>query len=117
MVYAMKKLTGFPKNRVVGMAGVLDSSRFRYFVAEEVGCSIDDVHAVVLGGHGDDMVPVARFCSVGGVPLDKLIKPDRLEAMIDAHPRAAAARLSRCSRPAVLSTRPRPAPSPWPRAT
>ncbi len=82
MVYAMKKLTGFPKNRVVGMAGVLDSSRFRYFVAEEVGCSIDDVHAVVLGGHGDDMVPVARFCSVGGVPLDKLIKPDRLEAII-----------------------------------
>jgi malate dehydrogenase len=82
MVYAMKKLTGFPKNRVVGMAGVLDSSRFRFFVAEEVGCSIDDVHAVVLGGHGDDMVPVARFCSVGGVPLDKLIKPDRLEAII-----------------------------------
>ncbi len=82
MVYAMKKLTGFPKNRVVGMAGVLDSSRFRYFVAEEVGCSIEDVHAVVLGGHGDDMVPVARFCSVGGVPLDRLIKPDKLEAII-----------------------------------
>ncbi|MHB8417890.1 MAG: malate dehydrogenase [Myxococcales bacterium] len=82
MVYAMKKLTGFPSSRVVGMAGVLDSSRFRYFVSEEVGCSIDDVHAVVLGGHGDDMVPVARFCSVGGVPLDRLIKPDRLEAII-----------------------------------
>src|SRR5271170_903107 len=82
MVYAMKKLTGFPKNRVVGMAGVLDSSRFRYFVAEEVGCSIEDVHTVVLGGHGDDMVPVTRFCSVGGVPLDKLIKPDKLEAII-----------------------------------
>jgi malate dehydrogenase len=82
MVYAMKKLTGFPKHRVVGMAGILDSSRFRYFVAEEVGCSIDDVHAVVLGGHGDDMVPVARFCSVGGVPLDKLLKPDRLEAIV-----------------------------------
>jgi malate dehydrogenase len=83
MVYAMKKLTGFPKHRVVGMAGVLDSSRFRYFVADEIGCSIEDVHAVVLGGHGDDMVPVTRFCSVGGVPLDKLIKPDRLEAIID----------------------------------
>jgi malate dehydrogenase len=82
MVYAMKKLTGFPKHRVVGMAGILDSSRFRYFVAEEVGCSIDDVHAVVLGGHGDDMVPVARFCSVGGVPLDKLLKADRLEAIV-----------------------------------
>jgi malate dehydrogenase len=83
MVYAMKKLTGFPKHRVVGMAGVLDSSRFRYFVSAEIGCSIEDVHAVVLGGHGDDMVPVTRFCSVGGVPLDKLIKPDRLEAIID----------------------------------
>jgi malate dehydrogenase len=83
MVYAMKKLTGFPKQRVVGMAGVLDSSRFRYFVADEVGCSIQDVHAVVLGGHGDDMVPVARFCSVGGVPLDRLIKPERLAAIVD----------------------------------
>jgi malate dehydrogenase len=83
MVYAMKKLTGFPKHRVVGMAGVLDSSRFRYFVSAEVGCSIEDVYAVVLGGHGDDMVPVTRFCSVAGVPLDKLIKPDRLEAIID----------------------------------
>jgi malate dehydrogenase len=83
MVYAMKKLTGFPKQRVVGMAGVLDSSRFRYFVAEEVGCSIEDVHAVVLGGHGDDMVPVARFCSVGGVPLDRLIEPAKLAAIVD----------------------------------
>src|SRR5450432_3160683 len=83
MVYAMKKLTGFPKQRVVGMAGVLDSSRFRYFVADAVGCSIEDVHAVVLGGHGDDMVPVARFCSVGGVPLEQLIAPDKLTAIID----------------------------------
>jgi malate dehydrogenase len=83
MVYAMKKLTGFPKQRVVGMAGVLDSSRFRYFVADEVGCSIEDVHAVVLGGHGDDMVPVARFCSVGGVPLEQLIDPARLAAIVD----------------------------------
>ena len=83
MVYAMKKLTGFPKQQVVGMAGVLDSSRFRHFVAEEIGCSIEDVHAVVLGGHGDDMVPVTRFCSVGGVPLEKLIKADRLEAIVD----------------------------------
>jgi malate dehydrogenase len=82
MVYAMKKLTGFPKNRVVGMAGVLDSSSFRFFVSEEVGCSIEDVHAVVLGGHGDDMVPVPRFCSVGGIPLDRLLKPERLEAIV-----------------------------------
>src|SRR5450432_914872 len=64
MVYALKQLTGFPKKQVVGMAGVLDTSRFRYFVSQEVGCSIDDVHAIVLGGQGDDMVPVPRFCSV-----------------------------------------------------
>ncbi len=83
MVYAMKKLTGFPKTHVVGMAGILDSSRFRYFVSEEVGCSIEDVHAVVLGGHGDDMVPVARYCSVGGVPLDRLIAPEKLAKIID----------------------------------
>ncbi len=83
MVYAMKKLTGFPKERVVGMAGVLDSSRFRFFVAEAVGCSIEDVHAVVLGGHGDDMVPVARFCSVGGVPLDRVLSPEKLAAIVD----------------------------------
>ena len=83
MVYAMKQLTGFPKERVIGMAGVLDSSRFRYFVAKEVGCSIDDVHALVLGGHGDDMVPVTRFCSVGGVPLERLIPADRLAAIVD----------------------------------
>jgi malate dehydrogenase len=82
MVYALKQLTGFPKKQVVGMAGVLDSSRFRYFVAQEVGCSIDDVHAVVLGGHGDDMVPVPRFCSVAGVPLDRLISKEGLEAIV-----------------------------------
>ena len=57
MVYAMKKITGFPKNQVVGMAGVLDSARLRAFIAEEVGASVEDVHALVLGGHGDDMVP------------------------------------------------------------
>ena len=82
MVYAMKQLTGFPKSRVVGMAGILDSSRLRYFVAEELGCSIEDVHALVLGGHGDDMVPVTRYCSVGSVPLERLINPNRLEAIV-----------------------------------
>jgi malate dehydrogenase len=83
MVYAMKQITGFPKNMVVGMAGVLDTSRFRLFVAEELNVAIDDVHALVLGGHGDDMVPLTRFCSVAGIPLDKLIPADRLNAIVD----------------------------------
>ena len=83
MVYAMKQITGFAKNRVVGMAGVLDSSRFRLFVAEELGVSIQDVNALVLGGHGDDMVPLTRYCSVGGIPLDKLIPKDRLDAILE----------------------------------
>ncbi len=83
MVYAMKQITGFPKERVVGMAGVLDSSRFRLFVAEELNVSIEDVQCIVLGGHGDDMVPLTRFCSVAGIPLDKLIPADRLNAIID----------------------------------
>jgi malate dehydrogenase len=73
MVLAMKQLTGFPKERVFGQAGVLDSSRFRFFVAQELGVSVRDVHAVVLGGHGDTMVPLPRYCSVGGVPLRKLM--------------------------------------------
>jgi len=73
MVLAMKQLTGFPKERVFGQAGVLDSSRVRFFVAQELGVSVRDVHAVVLGGHGDTMVPLPRYCSVGGVPLRKLM--------------------------------------------
>src|SRR5947207_3834315 len=83
MVYAMKQITGFPKERVVGMAGVLDTSRFRLFVAEELNVSIQDVQALVLGGHGDDMVPVTRMCSVGGIPLEKLISKERLAAIVD----------------------------------
>ena len=83
MVYAMKQITGFPKERVVGMAGVLDSSRFRLFVAEELNVSIEDVSCIVLGGHGDDMVPLTRFCSVAGISLDKLIAQDRLNAIIE----------------------------------
>ena len=83
MVYAMKQITGFPKERVVGMAGVLDTSRFRLFVAEELNVSIEDVHAIVLGGHGDDMVPLTRLCSVAGIPLERLIKKDRLDAIVD----------------------------------
>lgn len=81
MVTTMKKVTGFAKNMVVGQAGVLDSSRYRTFVALELGVSVQSVSAIVLGGHGDDMVPVRSLCHVGGVPIDKLIPADRLEAI------------------------------------
>ena len=83
MVYAFEKITGFPKNRVVGMAGVLDSGRFRYFVAEKLNVSVEDVTAFVLGGHGDDMVPVVPLCSVGGIPLTQLMKKEDINAIAD----------------------------------
>src|SRR4051794_26728294 len=82
MVFALQKITGFAKNQVVGMAGVLDSSRFKCFVAEAVGCSIRDVEALVLGGHGDDMVPLIRTATVGGVPLTQLLPKEKLDAII-----------------------------------
>ena len=81
MVYNLARITGFPKNRVVGMAGVLDSSRFRYFVAEKLDVSVEDVNAFVLGGHGDDMVPVVPFCNVGGIPLRQLMEEDDIQAI------------------------------------
>jgi malate dehydrogenase len=83
MVFALQKISGLPKNMVVGMAGVLDTSRFKCFVAEALGCSIRDVEALVLGGHGDDMVPLVRHSTVGGVPLTQLIAKDKLDAIID----------------------------------
>ncbi len=81
MVYTMAKITGRPKTPVVGMAGVLDSSRFRFFVAERLGVSVADVTAFVLGGHGDDMVPVVPFCSVGGIPLTQLLSQSEIDAI------------------------------------
>jgi malate dehydrogenase len=81
MVTAMKRLTGFPKQRVVGQAGVLDSARYRTFVAMELDVSVSSVSAIVLGGHGDDMVPVRSLCHVGGVPVEKLISGARLDAI------------------------------------
>jgi len=83
MVFALQKITGFKKNMVVGMAGVLDTSRFKCFVAEALGCSIADVEALVLGGHGDDMVPVLRTATVGGVPLTSLLPKEKLDAIVD----------------------------------
>jgi len=83
MVYTFKEVSGFPKNRVVGMAGVLDSTRFRSFVAWELGVSVSDVTALVLGGHGDTMVPLVRYCTVSGIPVEKLISAERIEAIVE----------------------------------
>jgi malate dehydrogenase len=82
MVYTMQKITGFPTNKVIGMAGVLDSSRFRTFVALELGVSVEDVTALVLGGHGDDMVPLPRYCTVNGIPLPDLLSQEKIDAII-----------------------------------
>ena len=83
MCHVAKAVSGFPKERVVGMAGILDTSRLRYFISLELGVSAKDISALVLGGHGDSMVPLIRYCSIGGVPVTKLIAPDRLAAIIE----------------------------------
>ena len=82
MVQLAYKVSGFPKQRVVGMAGVLDTARFRTFIAQELNVSVRDVQAFVLGGHGDTMVPLARLSSVAGVPLPQLIAPERLAQIV-----------------------------------
>lgn len=78
MVYVMQKLTGFKPNKVVGMAGVLDSARFQHFLAEKLGVSVKDVDTFVLGGHGDTMVPMVRYTTVKGIPLPELVKMKKL---------------------------------------
>ena len=83
MVYAFYKTSGFSKNMVVGMAGALDSARFRTFIAMEVGCSVQDVTCMVLGGHGDTMVPITRLGTIGGVPIESLVSPDKLEKIVN----------------------------------
>jgi malate dehydrogenase len=88
MVWALQKASGLPRNMVVGMAGVLDASRFRHFLASELQVSVEDVSAFVLGGHGDDMVPLVRYSTVAGIPLPDLVrmgwlKQDRLDAMVE----------------------------------
>jgi malate dehydrogenase len=82
MAQAAFKVSGFPKNRVLGMAGVLDSARMSSFVATECKVSVENVHSFVLGGHGDDMVPLARYSTVAGIPLPELLPKDKLEAII-----------------------------------
>jgi malate dehydrogenase len=83
MVYTFKEISGFPKERVVGMAGVLDSARFRAFVAWELGVSVEDVTALVLGGHGDTMVPLVRYCTVAGVPVSQLLPKAKIDAIVE----------------------------------
>jgi malate dehydrogenase len=82
MVYELKKVTGFSGKKVVGMAGVLDSARFQLFIARELGVSVKDVRPMVLGGHGDTMVPVTSACTVNGVPVPQLIAADKLAAIV-----------------------------------
>lgn len=88
MVWALQKSCGLPRHMVVGMAGVLDSARFRYFLADEFDVSVEDVSAFVLGGHGDDMVPLVRYSTVAGIPLPDLVEmgwtsQDRIDAIVD----------------------------------
>ncbi|MBX7158019.1 MAG: malate dehydrogenase [Verrucomicrobiae bacterium] len=83
MTYLAAARTGFPKNKVMGMAGVLDSARFRCFIAMELGVSQRDVEAMVLGGHGDDMVPLARYSTVSGISIEALLPKEKIDAMID----------------------------------
>src|SRR3954466_4165999 len=83
MVYEMKKVSGLPAKRVVGMAGVLDSARMTLFLARELGVSSKDVRAMVLGGHGDTMVPVTSYCTINGIPVSQLIAADKLAAIVD----------------------------------
>jgi malate dehydrogenase len=82
MVYEMKKVSGLPKERVIGMAGVLDSSRMQLFLARELGVNVSDVQAMVLGGHGDTMVPVMSYCTVSGVPIKTLVSKEKLDAIV-----------------------------------
>jgi malate dehydrogenase len=82
MTYVAYKTSGFPKERVIGQSGVLDTARFRSFIAMELGVSVEDIQGFVLGGHGDDMVPLVRYSYAGGIPLEKLIPADRLAEIV-----------------------------------
>jgi malate dehydrogenase len=83
MCEAARRVSGFPRNRVIGMAGILDSARMRSFIALELGVSVENTHAFVLGGHGDSMVPLARYSTVSGIPITKLMPRDRIDAIIE----------------------------------
>jgi malate dehydrogenase len=82
MVQNVYETSGFPRNRVFGMAGILDTARFRTFIAEELNVSVEDVQALVLGGHGDDMVPLVRYTSVGGIPITELMAEEKIDQLV-----------------------------------
>lgn len=82
MTYSAYEALGFPKNRVIGQSGVLDTARYCTFIAQELNVSVEDVRGFVLGGHGDDMVPLVRYSNVGGIPIEKLISAERIEAIV-----------------------------------
>ncbi|PQP91299.1 MULTISPECIES: malate dehydrogenase [Paenibacillus] len=82
MTHVAYKTLGFPKNRVIGQSGVLDTARYCTFIAQELNVSVEDVRGFVLGGHGDDMVPLVRYSSVGGIPIDTLISPERIQEIV-----------------------------------
>ena len=83
MTYAVYKESGFPKERVIGQSGILDTARFRTFVAQELNLSVKDITGFVLGGHGDDMVPLVRYSYAGGIPLETLLPKDRIDAIVE----------------------------------
>ena len=83
MAWVAKEVTGFPRERVLGMAGILDTARFRTFLAEAIDVSVEDIQAMVLGGHGDSMVPLISYTTVSGIPVTQLIKPDELDAIVE----------------------------------
>jgi malate dehydrogenase len=83
MCHVAMRASGFPRERVIGMAGVLDSARFRTFIAMELGVSVEDTHAFVLGGHGDTMVPLPRYSTVAGIPITELMSPERVQALVE----------------------------------
>jgi malate dehydrogenase len=82
MCHVIEHETGFPRERIIGQAGALDTARYKSFIAMELGVSVEDVHGLVLGGHGDTMVPLPRHTSVAGIPVTELIDPEKLEAII-----------------------------------
>lgn len=82
MCHVAMEESGFPKNRIIGMAGVLDSARFRTFISMELNVSVENIHALVLGGHGDTMVPLPRFSTVSGIPITELMNPERIEELV-----------------------------------
>jgi len=83
MVYTAAKVTGFASNKVMGMAGALDSARFSYFIAAELGVSVDEIKCVLMGGHGDDMVPLPRFTCVGGIPITELLGAEKIAELVE----------------------------------